>query len=210
MPSVDDIKRIHKEEMLRQEIRHEIEASKKSESTQSSSASGLSQKLMDFLNSSVGMWLLSSVVLTTGAAMIQQFQHAYQIREQNHKQLVTHLFEIQNRLDNMEYILRHAQNVGEAKEGLKGLFKSIFPLTPELENRSLVSLYFAVYSLIPGDRQAKAKEAIEFVRQMEQSEFAFQSRPDVEKLNDDDREQLRKLILACKAVHNGIAIQRSK
>lgn len=196
--------------MLRQEIRHEIEASKKSESTQSSSASGLSQKLMDFLNSSVGMWLLSSVVLTTGAAMIQQFQHAYQIREQNHKQLVTHLFEIQNRLDNMEYILRHAQNVGEAKEGLKGLFKSIFPLTPELENRSLVSLYFAVYSLIPGDRQAKAKEAIEFVRQMEQSEFAFQSRPDVEKLNDDDREQLRKLILACKAVHNGIAIQRSK
>lgn len=210
MPSAEDIKRIHAEEMLRQEIRHEIEASKKSESTQSSGASGLSQKLMDFLNSSVGMWLLSSVVLTTGAAMIQQFQHSYQIREQNHKQLVTHLFEIQNRLDNMEYILRHAQNVGEAKEGLKGLFKSIFPLTPELENRSLVSLYFAVYSLIPGDRQAKAKEAIEFVRQMEQSEFAFQSRPDTEKLNDRDREQLRKLIVACKAVHNGIDIQRSK
>lgn len=210
MPSAEDIKRIHAEEMLRQEIRHEIEASKKTESTQSSGASGLSQKLMDFLNSSVGMWLLSSVVLTTGAAMIQQFQHSYQIREQNHKQLVTHLFEIQNRLDNMEYILRHAQNVGEAKEGLKGLFKSIFPLTPELENRSLVSLYFAVYSLIPGDRQAKAKEAIEFVRQMEQSEFAFQSRPDTEKLNDRDREQLRKLIVACKAVHNGIDIQRSK
>ena len=110
----------------------------------------------------------------------------------------------------MEYILRHAQNVGQAKEGLKGLFKSIFPLSPELENRSLVSLYFAVYSLIPGDRRTKAKEAIEFVRQMEQSEFAFQSRPDAEKLNDADREQLRKLIQACKSVHEGIEIQRSK
>lgn len=209
MPSAEDIKRIHAEEMLRQEIRHEIETSKKSESFKSSNGSGLSQKLMEFLNSSVGMWLLSSVVLTTGAAMIQQFQHTYQIREQNHKQLVTHLFEIQNRLDNMEYILRRAQTVGEAKEGLKGLFKSIFPLTPELENRSLVSLYFAVYSLIPGDRQVKAKEAIEFVRQMEQSEFTFQARPDAEKLNDEDREQLRKLIQACKAVHDSIAIQRS-
>lgn len=210
MPSAEDIKRIHAEEMLRQEIRDQIEASKKSESSKSSDGSGLSQKLMDFLNSSVGMWLLSSVVLTTGAAMIQQFQHSYQIREQNHKQLVVHLFEIQNRLDNMEYILRHAQNVGEAKEGLKGLFKSIFPLSPELENRSLVSLYFAVYSLIPGDRQVKAKEAIEFVREMEQSEFTFKSRPDSEKLNDGDREQLRKLIQACKAVHDSIAIQRAK
>ncbi|MDN4017168.1 hypothetical protein [Zwartia panacis] len=209
MPSAEDIKRIHAEEMLRQEIREEIEASKKSE-TRKGSGSELSQKLMDFLNSSVGMWLLSSVVLTTGAALIQQFQHDYQIREQNHKQLVTHLFEIQNRLDNMEYILRRAQTVGEAKEGLKGLFKSIFPLTPELENRSLVSLYFAVYSLIPGDRQVKAKDAIEFVREMEQSEFTFQSRPDTEKLNDEDREQLRKLIQACKAVHDSIAIQRAK
>ena len=209
MPSAEDIKRIHAEEMLRQEIREEIEASKKSE-TRKGSGSELSQKLMDFLNSSVGMWLLSSVVLTTGAALIQHFQHDYQIREQNHKQLVTHLFEIQNRLDNMEYILRRAQTVGEAKEGLKGLFKSIFPLTPELENRSLVSLYFAVYSLIPGDRQVKAKDAIEFVREMEQSEFTFQSRPDTEKLNDEDREQLRKLIQACKAVHDSIAIQRAK
>jgi hypothetical protein len=210
MPSNEDIKRIHAEEMLRQEIRHEIEVSKESASKKSSDGSGLSQKLMDFLNSSVGMWLLSSVVLTAGAAMIQQFQHDYQIREQNHKQLVTHLFEIQNRLDNMEYILRRAQTVGEAKEGLKGLFKSIFPLTPELENRSLVSLYFAVYSLIPGDRQIKAKDAIEFVRQMEQSEFEFQSRPDTDKLNEGDREQLRKLIQACKAVHDSIAIQRAK
>ena len=210
MPNSEDIKRIHAEEILRCEIREEIEASKKSESSKSSTGSGLSEKLMDFLNSSVGMWLLSSVVLTTGAAMIQQFQHSYQIREQNHKQLVTHLFEIQNRLDNMEYILRNAQNVGQAKEGLKGLFKSIFPLTPELENRSLVSLYFAVYSLIPGDRQVKAKEAIEFVRQMEESEFTFQSRSDAEKLNDVDREQLRKLIQACKAVHDSIAIQRAK
>lgn len=210
MPSAEDIKRIHAEEMLRQEIRDQIEASKKAESSKSSDDSGLSEKLMDFLNSSVGMWLLSSVVLTTGAAMIQQFQHTYQIREQNHKQLVTHLFEIQNRLDNMEYILRHAQTVGEAKEGLKGLFKSIFPLTPELENRSLASLYFAVYSLIPGEHQFKAKEAIDFVRQMEQSEFTFKSRPDAEKLNDNDREQLRKLIEACKAVHESLAIQRAK
>jgi type II secretory pathway component PulJ len=165
---------------------------------------------MEFLNSSVGMWLLSSVVLTGGAAVIQQVQHQYQISEQNHQQLVTHLFEIQNRLDNMEYLLRRAQTVGDAQEALHGLFKSIFPLSPELQNRSLGSLYFTVYNLIPGSRQQKAQEAIQFVRELEDSEWALQSRPSNQPLTEADRAQFNKLIKSCKAIHTAIDIQRSR
>jgi len=217
MLSPEDIKRIHTEEQLRHEIRQQLAAAS---ATQQPAAApvvtvppaphGFGKKLMDFLNSSVGMWLLSSVVLTGGAALIQQVQHSYQIREQNHQQLVSHLFEIQNRLDNMAYLLRRAQTVGEAKKALNGLFKSVFPLSPELQNRSLSSLYFAVYTLIPGDRQQKAQEAIEFVRQLEDSEYALQARPDNQALTDTDRAQFDKLIKACKAIHLSIDIQRTR
>jgi hypothetical protein len=209
----NDIKRISAEEQLRHEIRQQLAAAAAPPKTAGpASASpaphGFGKKLMDFLNSSVGMWLLSSVVLTGGAALIQQVQHSYQIKEQNHQQLVSHLFEIQNRLDNMEYLLRRAQTVGDAKKALNGLFKSLFPLSPELQNRSLSSLYFAVYNLIPGDRQQKAQEAIEFVRQLEDSEYALQARPDSQALTDADRAQFDKLIKACKAIHLAVDIKR--
>lgn len=204
--------RIRDEEILRLRIRQELGTSKPTESAEPPPPPppGRSHKLMEFLNSSLGMWLLSSVVLTGGAALIQQVQHNFQIREQNHRQLVNHVFEIDNRLDNMEFLLRRATTVGEAKKALEGLFKSIFPLTPELQNRSLSSLYFTVYSLIPPQRQNRADEAIELVRQLADSEYALQSRGDDTPLTEPDRARFEKLIRACKAVQRDINIQRSQ
>ena len=212
MLTQNDVDRIRHEERLRFQIRQELDQTK--DSHQDTPAplpthtTGFGKRIMDFLNSSVGMWLLSSVVLTGGAALIQQVQHNYQIREQNHQQLVTHVFEIENRLDNMEFLLRHAKTVGDAKKALAGLFKSIYPLSPELQNRSLSSLYFSVYNLIPTDRQKRADEAIELVRQLEDSEYMLQSRPDNTPLTDQDRSQFEKLIKACKAVQKDLSITR--
>lgn len=198
----DDIERIRHEEQVRLQIREEL-ASLPTEGKKTGS------KIMEFLNSQVGMWLLSSVVLTGGAALIQQVQHNYQIREQNHQQLVNHAFEIENRLDNMQFLLRHAKTVGDAKKALAGLFKSIYPLSPELQNRSLSSLYFSIYNLIPTDRQKRADEAIEFVRQLEDSEYILQSRADDAPLDEADRAQFEKLIKACKAVQKDISVSRT-
>ena len=147
------------------------------------------------------MWLLSSVLLTGGAAAYQQIEHGFQVKQLNHQQLMAHLFEIQNRIDNMDYLLKSAKTVGDAKKGLAGLFKSTFPLSPDLQNRSLGSLYLSVYNLIPGTKQEKAKEAIEFVRQMEDSEYTLESRPENQPLTDADRAQLSKLIKATKETH---------
>lgn len=202
MLSQEEIDRIRHEEQVRIQIREELDGS-------ITEAKKTGSKIMDFLNSQVGMWLLSSVVLTGGAALIQQIQHSYQIREQNHQQLVNHAFEIENRLDNMEFLLRHAKSVGDAKKALAGLFKSIYPLSPELQNRSLSSLYFSVYNLIPSDRQKRADEAIEFVRQLEDSEYILQSRADDAPLNETDRAQFEKLIKACKAVQKDISVSRT-
>ncbi len=207
MLTPEEVKHIHAEERLRNDIRQHIE------SVTSPVAEEVPVKppnaLMEFLNSSLGMWILSSVLLTGGAATYQQIQHGYQIHEQNHQLLVSHLFEIQNRVDNMEYLLRRAKTVGDAKKALSGLFRSTFPITPELQNRSLSSLYFSVYSLIPGTSQQKAQDAIEFVRQLEDSEYSLQSRPDTQLLTAADRDQFSKLISACKSIHLDAQIKRT-
>lgn len=74
MLTEDDIKRIHAEENLRYGFRQQLDAASKPTAPAQSPPEkhGAGKKLMDFLNSSVGMWLLSSVVLTGGAAVIQQ------------------------------------------------------------------------------------------------------------------------------------------
>jgi len=66
----------------------------------------------------------------------------------------------------MECALRTAKTVGDAKDALSSLSKSKFPLTPELQNRSLGSLYLNIYELLSGTQQEKAifKKLIEAIR----------------------------------------------
>ena len=163
--------------------------------------SKLGAQIMAFLNSSVGMWFLSSVVITGGAAVIQQIQHRYEVEQKNQAQLVSYKFEIENRLDNMEYALRRAKTVGDAKDALDRLFKSKYPLTPELQNRSMGSLYLNIYELLSGTKQEKAKSAIDFIRQMEDAEYLLQSQPSDKLINDEDRGRFNKLIKSIRALH---------
>jgi hypothetical protein len=160
----------------------------------------LGTQIMGFLNSSVGMWFLSSVVITGGAAVFQQIQHKYETEQKNQAQLVTYKFEIENRLDNMEYALRRAKTVGDAKDALDRLFKSKFPLTPELQNRSLGSLYLNIYELVPGTQQQKAKAAIDFIREMEDAEYLLQSEPNEKVVGEQEKIRFNKLIQSIRAL----------
>jgi hypothetical protein len=161
----------------------------------------LGSKLMDFLNSSVGTLLISSVFITGGAGLIQQIQHNHDNQQKNREQLVTYKFEIENRLDNMEFALRRDQTVGDAKDALNRLFKSKFPLTPELQNRSLASLYFNIYELVPGTEKQKAQAAINFIRELENAEYLLNSQTnDAKSINEQDKSQFSKLIQSIRAL----------
>lgn len=160
-----------------------------------------STKLMEFLNSSVGMWFLSSVVITGGAATLQQIQHHYELEQKNKSQLVAYQFEIGNRIQNMKYFLRHAKTVGEAKSALASVFKSKFPLNPELENQSLSALYFNLYQLIDGSDKEKSKLAIEVVLNLEDAEILLQSQKNDQLLDAADKERLSKLVAAIENLH---------
>lgn len=160
-----------------------------------------SAKLMEFLNSSVGMWFLSSVVITGGAAMLQQIQHNYEAEQKNKAQLIEYQFEIGNRIQNMKYFLRHAKTVGDAKSALAGVFKSKFPLSPDLENQSLSALYFNLYQLIDGTQKDKSMRATEVVLDLEDAEISLQSQKNDQPLNVADKERLSKLVTAIENLH---------
>ena len=161
----------------------------------------LGGKLMEFLNSSVGMWFLSSVVITGGAAGLQQIQHHYEVEQKNKSQLVTYQFEIGNRIQNMKYFLRHAKTVGEAKLALGSVFKSKFPISAELEHQSLSTLYFNLHQLIKGTEKEKNFKALEVIRDLEDAEILLQARADNELLNNADRDSFTKLIAAIENLH---------
>ena len=166
---------------------------------------GFGKRVFEFFNSSVGMWLLSSVVLTGGAALLQNIQHSHEIEQQNRQQLSTHRFEITHRLDQMEYGLRRAKTVGEAKTAMDNMFKSKYPLTPELQNRSLASLYLSMYQLMSGTEQQKSEQAMTFVRRLEEAELSLQAETDDnDKLDDTQKDLMHKLIKSIKALHHSV------
>ncbi|WP_425066401.1 hypothetical protein [Reyranella sp.] len=199
MLTEDEMKRIAAEERYRHSIRKSLEeesAGPAPEPPPPPAPPGFGSKLYDFLNSSVGMWLLSSVVLTGGAAFLQQVQHQHEIDQKNRADLVSHRFEIEHRLDGMNFLLRRAVTVGDAKTALSGVFKSAIPLTPELQNRSLASLYLSVYPLLAGTEKEKTNKAYNLVKELEDVELLLQPLPDDKPLDDAQRTQIAKLMKA--------------
>lgn len=200
----DELKRIAAEEHYRHSIRKAIEAQVPPSEPAPPPAPekhSFGKKLFDFFNSSVGMWLLSSVVLTGGAAVLQQIQHDHEIAQKNREDLSSHKFEIQHRLDSMTFLLKRAKTVGDAKNALNGVFKSSIPLTPELQNRSLASLYLTIQPLLAGSARDKTTEAFELVRQLEEAELLLQSQPDDKPLDSGELAKLTKVITAIQKLH---------
>lgn len=199
MLTEDEMKRIAAEERYRHSIRKSLEeesAGPPPEPPPPPAPPGFGSKLYEFLNSSVGMWLLSSVVLTGGAAFLQQVQHQHEISLKNQADLTNHRFEIEHRLDGMSFLLRRAVTVGDAKAALGGVFKSAIPVTPELQNRSLASLYLSVYPLLAGTEKEKTNRAYNLVKQLEDIELVLQPLPDDKPLDEAQRTQIAKLMTA--------------
>jgi hypothetical protein len=200
---------IEAEEQLRHEVRKRLDAENPPPPPPPPPPPhhGFGKRVFDFLNSSVGMWLLSSVVLTGGAALLQNIQHSHEVAQTNRQQLATHRFEITHRLDQMEYGLRRAKSVGEAKAAMDNMFKSKYPLTPELQNRSLASLYLSMYQLLSGTDQQKSEQAMTFIRRLEEAETSLQAETDDnDKLDEKQKELMHKLIKSIKALHHSVEV----
>ena len=147
-------------------------------------------KVNELLNSNVGMWFLSSVLVTGGAGAYQIVQHHYEVQLRNRTQLITHQFEIGNRIQNMKYFLRKAKTVGEAQFALKSVFQSKTPVDPAVEKLSLTVLYFNQYQ-IKGKENA---EVLEIVRKLEDQEYLLENQKPSDPLPEEQKEKLLGLI----------------
>ena len=198
----EDRARIEADERLRHAVRQSMQPpAEPAEPPPPPPKPSFGHRLMHFLNSSVGMWLLSSVLLTGGAAVLQQIQHDHEISLKNQQDLTTLRFEIEHRLGNMAFLLRRAKTTGEAKVALDGVFKSPIPLTPELQNRSLSSLFLSVYPILPKDKHRDVRQAIKLVKQLEEDELLLRSQPDAEPLSPAQREKFGKTISSIQQLH---------
>ena len=209
MLSVETKKRIEAEEQFRHDLKIKLEAELASAKSAFASLQKdvgqaekrTASKVMEFLNSSVGTWFLSSVVITGGAAMLQQIQHSHEIEQKNKTQLIAYQFEIGTRIQNMKFFLTQAKTVGDAKVALASVFQSKFPLNPELEKQSLSALYFNLHQLIEGSEKEKTRLAMAVVLELEQADFLLQSQKDNQLLDANDKEKLAKLVTAIENLH---------
>lgn len=194
-------------------FRHEVKLKLESEFAKSKSAienieesakeieKKASSKVFDFLNSSLGMLLISSVLISGGGTLYQQAQHHYALEQKNNEQLAAYQFEIGDRIQNMRYLLRNSRTVGDAKNALSSIFKSKFPLDSDLDNKSLSALYFNLHQLIQGSEKTKSRKAIEIVRDLEDAEYSLQSRDNNSPLTADEKAKLTKLVLDIEKLH---------
>lgn len=208
---LSDIQRktIEAEERFREEIKLKLKAEAKELGRELNAASDFikseekkfSSKMMEFFNSSLGAWFLSTVIVTGGAGLYQNIQHHYETKKAQHEQSLKYRYEIENRLDHLELGIRHAKTVGDAKKSLQRLYSGKFPLTPELQNRALGSMYLNLYGLLVGEDKQNAKEAILLIHQLEDASLLLDPQPDDQLLNEKDKTELRKIIDSIKDLH---------
>ncbi|HQT42125.1 MAG TPA: hypothetical protein PLP38_08310 [Polynucleobacter sp.] len=195
---------IEAEERFRHELRQKIESDIATTGQEiKASEKKLFEKINTFLNSSIGLLLVSSVVVSGGGALYQQIEHDYESREKSKEQSLTFKFEIGDRVKNMQFLLKRAKTVGDAKVAMAGMFKSQFPLNSSLDNKSLSSLYFSLYQLAEGTEKERSKEAIQILDELEELEYSLQSRVNTDVLNASEKEQIIKLVSSIESMHLG-------
>ncbi|QWD59546.1 hypothetical protein [Polynucleobacter sp. MWH-UH35A] len=147
-------------------------------------------KTFEILNSSFGLWLLSSVFLSGGAALYQITSHHYAQKLSTQKDFLTCEFEIENRLNAMSYLVKKAKTIGDAQYALTPMGKSFGAVSPEYEHVNITGLYFRTYQLTGVNN----KKSEEYIKQLEELNLDIQKANPKAPLDDATRAQLLKVI----------------
>ena len=147
-------------------------------------------KVIEVLNSNFGLWFLSSVFITGGAALYQITQHHYDAKLIRDKAIITCEFEIANRLNGMKFLLLRAQTIGQAQFALTPITKSLGPVSSEYENVNIAVLYFKIFQLT-GQRDVQIGD---LVRELEEKNLLIQSENPKLPVDEADRKRLIEII----------------
>ena len=147
-------------------------------------------KVIEVLNSNFGLWFLSSVFITGGAALYQITQHHYDAKLIRDKAIITCEFEIANRLNGMKFLLLRAQTIGQAQFALTPITKSLGPVSSEYENVNIAVLYFKIFQLT-GQRDVQIGD---LVRELEEKNLLIQSENPKLPVDEAERKRLIEII----------------
>ena len=188
----DDKKRlIEDEERYRRDIAKRLDSDLSATETDVKNLSkDVWAKISEALNSNFGLWLLSSVFLSGGAALYQITQHHYETKLSKEKELLTCEFEIANRLNSIKFLISRAKTIGDAQFALTPVTKSFGAVTTEYEHVNIAVLYFKIFQLTG---QLDKRQA-NFVRDLEERNLWIQGQNSKALLDDTDRKKLIDLI----------------
>lgn len=147
-------------------------------------------KASEVLNSNFGLWFLSSVFITGGAALYQNTQHHYEAKLNTQKEVITCEFEIANRLNSMKFLLLKAKTIGDAQTALTPISKSFGAVSSEYEHVNIAVLYFKIFQLT-GIRN---KQMGDLVKELEEKNLALQSENPKDPFIEADRKRLVEII----------------
>ncbi len=148
------------------------------------------QKVYEIANSNFGLWFLSSVLITGGAAMYQIADHHYAEKITTQRELQTCEFEIANRLNAMKFLLQRAKTIGDAQIALTPVMKSFGAVSSEYEHVNIAVIYFKSYQL-SGIRNKTTEEQ---VKELEEINLGIQQANPKALLDNQIRNKLLSLI----------------
>jgi hypothetical protein len=147
-------------------------------------------KVLEILNSNFGLWFLSSVFITGGAAMYQITQHHFEVKMSREKEVITCEFEIANRLNSMKFLIKRAKTNADAKFALTPITDSFGAVSTEYEHVNIAVLYFKVFQLT-GLRNAEMEG---YVKALEEKNLAIHLANPTAPFDEDERKNLLEMI----------------
>lgn len=149
-------------------------------------------KTFDLLNSNFGLWLLSSVFISGGAAIYQLTSHHYAQKLITQRDFLTCQFEIENRLNTMDFLLKKAKTIGDAQYALTPMGKSLGAVSPEYDHVNITGLYFRTFQLTG----IINKTTSEYIKTLEELNLEIQQGNPKASLDDQTRNKLLSVIEA--------------
>lgn len=184
-------KMIEAEEHYRHEISKKLRTSLDSfEQSAKTLEKNIWDKVLEILNSNFGLWFLSSVFITGGAALYQITQHHYEVKISREKELIACEFEIANRLNSMKFLIKKAQTNADAKFALTPITNSFGAVSTEYEHVNIAVLYFKAFQLT-GTRNSQIEG---YVKELEEKNLEIQLANPKAPFDETDRKNLLEII----------------
>ena len=167
--SEEDRRRIRDEEIFREEVRRTV-AEKPSQTRTPK------QKIWDFLNTTVGFWLLSVISVSCLSFVYAEHQNSLLKKRENAETISQIDTEISYRLEHFERSINIAENSDDTLNIYLVAIRQLivpnpqFTMLSDFKERSLPSLLYELESLVPESQKLTVKETRQAFGQMHYEE----------------------------------------